>query len=421
MDTTLQGSSIDNSCRCCGSNVATDQVHSLFEYSNIAEMELIKIIQNVVPINIFKSDGKFSNQQHRDELKFMFKFFSGLSQVICEDCKNQALNAYKFQQMCISTDDCLRMNRKPFLNNEHDYSLYMNDDYDMRDDMDLSEYLMGENDTVDHETVVEDLPIEDTTPIIIDRIHEVKEKVQSHVLADLNLTIDQSQKLDSSAEQKKGPRYKCSICNKLWPTPSKLKRHLKVHETKSYFKVQQESTKDLNPEVQCPICFVALESQKILNEHMMIHKSDKKIKEDIPDKDLKDEFLCSVCGSDFKTARRLQNHINTQHIRKVSIIARSDQISPCPEKMKARNTQIDRACHICSKKFDCPSKLLRHLPIHKKIRLPPKRKPSPKRHQCQVCGKKFETPSKLKRHQVVHVKDLTVHHSIENLDVTKNQ
>jgi hypothetical protein len=60
MDTTLQGSSVDNSCRCCGNNFENDQLHSLFEYSNIVEMELIKILQNIAPISIFKSDGEYN-------------------------------------------------------------------------------------------------------------------------------------------------------------------------------------------------------------------------------------------------------------------------------------------------------------------------------------------------------------------------
>jgi hypothetical protein len=343
-----------------------------------------------------------------------------LSQVICGDCKNQAINAYKFQQMCVSTDDCLRMNRKPFLNNEHDYSLYMNDDYDM----DLSEYLMGDNDTVDHETVVEDLAIEDNIPTIIKKtVEEKPQETQQSVLSVLNLLANEPQgTYEGTTDRKKIYRYICRICNKLWPTPSKLKRHLKVHEPKNNnnSKVRHESTKDSNPEVQCPICFLAIESQKKLNDHMMTHKTEKKIKEDLMEQNSQKNTTCSICGSKFNTSRRLQNHINTQHMRKVSIIAKSVQnVSSCPEKMKTKNTQIDRVCHICKKKFDCQSKLLRHLPTHTKIRPPSKRKPSPKRHECQKCGKKFETPSKLLRHQVVHVKLIQDATKIEILDAIK--
>lgn len=60
MDTTLQGNSIDRSCRCCGNNFENNQLHSLFEYSNVVEMETYRIVLNVAAISIFKNDGEFT-------------------------------------------------------------------------------------------------------------------------------------------------------------------------------------------------------------------------------------------------------------------------------------------------------------------------------------------------------------------------
>lgn len=315
--------------------------------------------------------------------------------------------------MCVSNDDCLRMSRKPLLNNEHDYSLYMNDDYDM----DLSEYLMND----DHETAVEDLQKND---------HEHKSNLQSDKENDVMNQdessteptaspqqpappVDETQIYDLSVLQKKSHRYTCPVCQKLWPTPSKLKRHLRVHTSK-IFNVKPDPPDDAEPRVQCPICFVALASQTRLTEHMTRHKTEKNTTNDNHEKSNVGSLICLICDLEFKTPKQLRNHEKTQHIRKFSIIASEKEEPICPPKMISKTTQVDRLCHICRKSFDCPSKLQRHLPVHQKLRPPPKRKPGPRRHQCQKCDKKFETPSKLQRHEVTHSKFIPVHDSLSS-------
>lgn len=331
--------------------------------------------------------------------------------------------------MCISNDDCHRMSRKPLLNNEHDYSLYMNDDYDM----DLSEYLMNDD---EHESPsVEELPKNDNldksnTQIDKDHDDDIDEKKgEEKETTDTNdttmlendsaiATNDDVKVFDLLTHQKKSHRYTCPVCFKLWPTPSKLKRHLKVHTEKKFkYVISIGSSPDSSePKVQCPICFIGLHSQEKLSDHMTTHKSDKKIETilEIETSSAKGPFNCSVCESEFRTSKKLLNHVNTQHIRKVSIIAKPNRISITPDKMIPKNCQVDRICQKCGKTFDCPSKLLRHLPVHQKIRPPPKRRPSPRRHPCPKCDKKFETPSKLSRHQVVHLKFMPIHQSLNN-------
>lgn len=406
MDTTLQGNSIDRSCRCCGNNFETNLLSSLFEYSNVVEMEIYRIVLSITAISIYKNDGEVNDLKTQSSLTLNNLSFLGFSQVICAECVDQAIKSYKFQQMCVNNDDCLRMSRKPLLNNEHDYSLYMTDDYDM----DLSEYLMV---GAEHEATVEDLPkVEHGIKSIIqivkndgDRDHDESSSEPTAPEDQPVPTIDETQNYDFTSLPKKSHRYTCPVCLKLWPTPSKLKRHLKIHTTSKDFRLKKdpEPSNDLKPIVQCPICFVALSSQNKLTDHMKRHKTEKNSANE-ENETINVSFVCSVCEDEFNTPKKLRNHVNTQHIRKFSIVASENEESICPEKMKSKTTQVDRSCGVCGKSFDCPSKLQRHLPVHQKFRPPPKRKPLPKRHPCQKCDKKFETPSKLQRHEGIHSK-----------------
>jgi hypothetical protein len=285
--------------------------------------------------------------------------------------------------MCISTDENIRLNRKPLAtNNEHDYSAWNINDYDM----DLSEYL------------IEDSKEE----------HLLMDETQIHHTP----AIDETQNFDAPTTTKK--RYACPVCEKLWVTPSKLKRHMIIHRReKSQLKTVLEEPKAAiieppkkEPEVQCPICFLAIESQLKLSQHMLVHvKSDKTVnitESPLIAHKIGNRYICTVCNNEFLSPAKLQNHMKSQHMRKVSI--RSSSKNPIvPEKMKYHRPSNHHAhtCRKCSKNFPSSSKLQRHVETHERFRKPPKR-PSMRKHSCLYCEKKFETPSKLQRHQSVH-------------------
>jgi hypothetical protein len=136
-------------------------------------------------------------------------------------------------------------------NNEHDYSTWNihNDDYDM----DLSEYLIDTGSQSDHDALMIHTGIPQTP------------------------AVDETTNFHAPSPSKKSKRYSCPVCSKLWPTPSKLKRHLSVHKSEKQVKelpktepmkppaktlplmFYEEPKKE--PEVQCPICFKGIESQ----------------------------------------------------------------------------------------------------------------------------------------------------------------
>lgn len=73
----------------------------------------------------------------------------------------------------------------------------------------------------------------------------------------------------------------------------------------------------------------------------------------------------------------------------------------------ASNTKRKYECFVCDKRFVNPSKLQRHLIVHRDILYPDepvKRPVKAFKHECEACGKRVETPSKLQRHLRVHDK-----------------
>lgn len=276
--------------------------------------------------------------------------------------------------MLISSDENIRSNRKPFIrNNEHDYSTWniMNDDYDI----DLSEYLIDTKE----ETIGSSLLVED-------------EITQTPA-------IDETQNFDAPAPLKKSRRYACPVCSKLWVTPSKLKRHMSVHRSEKLVKelpkvdskkAPYDSPKK-EPEVQCPICFLAIESQSELLQHMTVHiKIDPLTIPSIPlSQKTGKRFICSVCSSEFNSSMKLQSHMKI-HINKSLLNPKSNSLVKKPSFV----------CQYCSRIYFNAKSLQSHVNTHitKKV----KRRNRTRNHSCQHCDKRFETPSKLLRHQTVH-------------------
>lgn len=259
--------------------------------------------------------------------------------------------------MCISSDENMRSSRRPVSrNNEHDYSAWKIDEYDM----DLSEYLIEEPPIKD----------EDTESLLIESNPPTDEKNPLEF-------FDETQNFDLTATKKKGRKsYACPVCKKLWITPSKLKRHIASHKDK-------EDTPQPSPEqTQCPICNCLLDSPEKLTQHMAnAHvKSEKPL---IAEK-IGSKYICKVCGVEVNSPSKLSAHMQARHMKKKSLSIKSSKYK----------------CHVCNKFCVTPSKLERHLRVHTKLKKPAnyKRPPGPRRHECLNCGKKFETPSKLFRH-----------------------
>lgn len=137
-------------------------------------------------------------------------------------------------------------------------------------------------------------------------------------------------------------------------------------------------------------------------------------------------FDCTFCGESFESSDELSKHVLGNHRAEVEESLTTDDFFECwmCEKVFKSQAILDvhlkshvnnaamkktaakkHGCDICSKFFETPSKLLRHMSVHRDVLEPedlPPQKPKQFHYACSVCEKPIETPSKLERHMRVH-------------------
>ncbi|XP_041985677.1 zinc finger and SCAN domain-containing protein 5C-like isoform X3 [Aricia agestis] len=132
----------------------------------------------------------------------------------------------------------------------------------------------------------------------------------------------------------------CDVCLKMFPTKSRLLRHIRAHTGKTF---------------SCNYCLKKFGNKRYLKIHIKRHTTEKR-------------FTCDICNNKFTTKIDLKGHL---------VIHTGEK-------------QFN--CNICQKKFLRKRHLKEHMLIHT----------GEKPYNCDICQKKFRTKSNLKTHMLIH-------------------
>ena len=214
----------------------------------------------------------------------------------------------------------------------------------------------------------------------------------------------------------------CSICGKLWWSPSELKQHMRSHTGEKPYecnvcgerfsqkwgmklhclrKHEKSTSSDAvkkKMKKACSICGNLLCSTSSLKQHMRVHTGEK-------------PFQCDTCDMKFSCKGNLERHCFKMHgmgaspervpsPRKGIMRCCKEQhgasshgdaaTKPQPQSLAAEQ---DRTCPICGMVFDSPSRMKRHMIQHT----------GEKPYQCSICVEYFSQAAALEdHHQKMH-------------------
>lgn len=323
----IQTIDVKNVCRCC--ILPTSDLELAFE--TFYENELLsKILLDVGKIEI-KNDG--------------------LSNSICQNCKLAAINAYKFQQMCIESDRSLRIligslsnenHQDPAVVKEEDIQLQpqpepLIEDMKQLEPEDLEYDIADESENFNDNESNSDIE-NDSIDSAIKELYECsncsrrfksKTNLEGHFSKCQQLSNDVINEDESDEEEDDKQEYPCTQCSKVFKKASLLARHKKAHDPNK------------KPH-ECSKCNKRFPSNVALMRHDILHSD--LVERSRLNRDESQEFTCVVCGRAFKSPDNLASHLKAH-------------------KNKA-NENHEYKCKLCHDIFPSFSDLLRHSKNH---------------------------------------------------------
>lgn len=415
---------IRNSCRTC----LQPNIHleSVFE-SYFDNLQFSKVLMLCAPISVDEQDG--------------------LSPQICEGCRINTINAYKFQQQCILSDKNIRIIIESQIKNDISAikSIKTEDLEVLVDPGDHDDFTQKIVTTLDVETTNEnevmltdalkqlDSEFESETSSI--SAHDNSSDSSSNSSSEASEAEDEEYG-DDGAKSDKIKSFPCQSCNKSFKSSTKLSRHFK-NRHQSMKKSQQlqdddedDDSDDSKKIYTCDVCPKTFKKPSLLARHVKVHdpnkrpfecqKCDKRfpsqvalVRHDILHSDLVErskihrvepqEFVCVICARSFKSPESLSSHIKahkstSEEVHDYPCKICSEIFPTFTEIIRHSKNHIENATHqcaICNRMFAVGDELIDHMLRHKGL----------KPHQCHICEKSFLKLHKLNVHLRTHSDD----------------
>jgi len=335
-------------------------LESLFEtfYEDCA---LFKLIVTLSPVEICEDDG--------------------LSAVICGNCKLNAIEAYKFQQLCVNSDKSIRM----LIDNQLPSDVIKTEDTDITnsDEFQSLETRIEETLDISLQNDVNTSTVEGENEF---EIASIEEDFTAETDGDDYDDFDSSH--DSEDSMSDSEKLNCSSCTKSFKSTTELEVHIKNRHQASSKKSKQQTASE-----------------------------DEETDDDDDDCSRKEVYICDLCPKSFKKTSLLARHIKTHDPKKrpfeckkcdkrfssqVSLVRHDILHSDLVERSKINRPEAqDFVCVVCARSFKSPESLTSHIKAHKSKSV------ENQEYTCKLCHDTFPTFTDIVRHSKNHVENAT--------------
>lgn len=256
-----------------------------------------------------------------------------------------------------------------------------------------------------------EIPSEDFQIDFKEEIQTESAVIETHCPNDVS-EDERSRPKDLEDEKKPQKKvFKCDDCSKVFALRILLKRHIDAKHRKVPF--------------HCRLCKREFRYKRSLNRHMKNTQLPENeavkcehcsktftynclLRQHIGATHLKIRFPCHHCSKEFQHKKALEVHMKLQHMLQNEALKCShcskvyDSSSHLKQHIDDTHLNIQHRCSLCSAEFMHNRSLVRHLKDKHGVFLEVKQK---KAFECDNCSKAFDCPIELERHvEAVHLK-----------------
>lgn len=291
-----------------------------------------------------------------------------LSSQLCEGCQTCAINAYRFQQMCLDNEKRIR----EIIDSQSVSAIKTEAAEISQDALSLMEKIEASL----------DISQSDSNDVMISELKPLEEDFESETDDEISSGEESGSNESSTGdyEDNKTTQYICDSCNKSFVSNSKLKRHvLSVHQTSKSKSAESEDSSDDDDDstkiYSCDSCPKKFKKPSLLARHVKTHDSSKRPHE------------CTKCQKRFPS--------------QVALIRHDIIHSELAERSKINRAEPqDFSCVICARTFKSPESLTSHLKTHRG-------KSEEGEYNCKLCNDAFPSYADITRHSKNHIENAT--------------